>query len=265
MKVKEIQFLKGCQPPQKLRRPDGNLLDTYFEYELKVFTTDSAGRIVFSTGTFLGADIGEFDIILGRPSLKETRLSINWKNNYWTYCWKNDRTATQKIALLDTQEFEVEFYNSDAVAYIIAITKTDLADSKEPLRQIPLIPSEYADLANVFSKDAANTLPEHGNQDLRLETPGAPSFGLIYNLSQNELEVLREYIAENLAKRFIQPCTSSAVAPFLFVKKEDKKLRLFVYYRYLNLIIKKNRYPLLLISKDLDRAVGANLFTKLDI
>ena len=65
MKVKEMNFPGGCQPHQKLRGIDGNLLHTYFEHELEVFTTDSEGQIVCSIGIFLGADIGGFDIILG--------------------------------------------------------------------------------------------------------------------------------------------------------------------------------------------------------
>ncbi len=157
--------------------------------------------------------------------------------------------------MLNGQEFEAECSSSDAVAYMIAITGTDLANPKEPPRQIPLIPSEYADLAHVFSKDVANKLPENENHDLRLETTGTPSFGPLYKLSQNELDVLREYIADNLAKRFIQPFTSSAGAPVLFIKKGDGNLRLCVDYRGLNLITKKNRYPLLLISEALDRVV----------
>ena len=265
MKGKEMQLLGGCQPHHKPRGIDGNSFHTYFEQKLEIFTTDSAGQIVCSTGTCLGADIAGFDIILGRPWLKGTRLSINWENDYWTHCRKNDQTATQKIGLLNGQEFEAECSSSDAVAYMIASTETDLANPKEPPRQIPLIPSEYADLAHVFSKDVANTLPENGNHDLRLETTGTPSFGPLYKLSQNELEVLREYIADNLAKRFIQPFTPSAEAPVLFIKKGDGNLRLCVDYRGLNLITKKNRYPLLLISEALDRVVGAKLFTKLDI
>ena len=82
MKVIEMQLPGGCQPHHKPRGIDGNLLNTYFEHELEVLTTDSVGRIVCSTGTFLGAAIGGFDIILGQPGLKETRLSINWENNY---------------------------------------------------------------------------------------------------------------------------------------------------------------------------------------
>lgn len=148
---------------------------------------------------------------------------------------------------------------------MIAITETDPTDPEGTPKQIPLIPSEYADLAHFFSEDAANTLPEHGNHDLCLETMGTPPVVPLYNLSQNELEVLREYIADNLAKGFIQPSTSSAGAPILFTKKGDETLRLCVDYRDLNLITKKNRYPLPLISEALDRVIGAKIFTKLDI
>ncbi len=42
-------------------------------------------------------------------------------------------------------------------------------------------------------------------------------------------------------------------------------LRLCVDYRGLNLINKKNCYPLPFILETLDRVVGAKLFTKLDI
>ena len=108
IKIKEMQLLIGCQPHHKPRGIDGNSLHTYFVHELEVFTTNSAGRIVYSKGTFLGADIEGFEIILGRPWLKEKRPSINWKNDYWTHCRENDQTATQKIALLNSQEFEVK-------------------------------------------------------------------------------------------------------------------------------------------------------------
>ena len=61
-----MQLLGGCKPHHKPRRIDGNSLHTYFEHELEVFITDSTEQIVYSSGTFLGAIIGWFDIILGR-------------------------------------------------------------------------------------------------------------------------------------------------------------------------------------------------------
>lgn len=77
--------------------------------------------------------------------------------------------ATPKIALLNAQEFEIECSSSNIVAYMIAIIETNLGELKTGL-QVPVIPSEYSDLAYVFSEDAANTLLEHGDHDLCLET-----------------------------------------------------------------------------------------------
>ena len=56
-----------------------------------------------------------------------------------------------------------------------------------------------------------------------------------------------------------------AGAPILFVKKKDGTLRLCVDYRGLNCITTKNQYPLPLLSKALDRLLGAKIYTKIDL
>src|SRR5439155_16134980 len=132
----------------------------------------------------------------------------------------------------------------------------------------PVIPDEYRDLAEVFSKAKSEELPPHrGSLDhaIPLEKDSKPVFGPIYNLSETELQVLKEYIDTNLRKRFIRPSTSPFGSPVLFVKKPDGSLRLCVDYRALNNITIKNRYPLPLISEMLDRFKGAKYFTKLDV
>ena len=94
---------------------------------------------------------------------------------------------------------------------------------KEPLR----IPDEYKDLAEVFSEKKANTLPPHrGRLDhsITLEEGSKPAHGPIYNLSENELSVLKSYIEEYIKKGFIRPSTSPFGAPVLFVKKADGSL-----------------------------------------
>ncbi len=263
LQVKQLHLQNGVTPSRKPRGIDGKPLQTYLEYTVDVFTSDSAGRIAKTNCIVLGADIGGFDMILGRPWLKAASPSIDWEKDYWTHHQDHDITWTANIALLNAGEFEAECLTEGARAFVLAIS--DIVDSSILSTPPITIPSEYLDLAEVFSEEAANTLPEHGPQDLALETSGTPPFGPLYNLSQVELEVLREYISDNLAKGFIQPSTSSAGAPVLFIKKGDDSLRLCVDYRGLNLITQKNRYPLPLISEALDRVVGAKIYTKLDI
>lgn len=165
--------------------------------------------------------------------------------------------------MLNAGEFEAECLTEGIRVFILAISEIVASSilSTPPIT----IPSEYLDLAEVFFEETANTLPEHGPHDLALEISKAPPFGPLYNLSQVELEVLREYILDNLAKGFIQPSTSSAGTLVLFVKKGDDSLQLCVDYRGLNLITQNNRYSLPLISEALDRVVGAKIYIKLDI
>jgi hypothetical protein len=91
-------------------------------------------------------------------------------------------------------------------------------------------------LKDVFEKKNADTLPKHQPYDYAIELVERtqPPFGPIYNLSQNELATLHEYINENLEKGFIRHFKSLASAPILFIKKKDGSLRMCVDYRGLN-------------------------------
>ena len=76
---------------------------------------------------------------------------------------------------------------------------------------------------------------------------------------------MREYLASNLAKGFIELSKSPFASPVLFARKGDGSLRFCVDYRKLNALTKKNRYPLPLIDETLARLSRAKIFTKLDI
>jgi hypothetical protein len=110
-------------------------------------------------------------------------------------------------------------------------------------------------------------LPEHHpyNCTIELQDGAQPPFGPIYNLSQPGLTKLREYIDENLSKNFIRHSKSPAGVPILFVKKKDESLRMYVNYRGLNKVTKKNYYPLPLISGLLEQLGSAKIFTKIDL
>ena len=137
----------------------------------------------------------------------------------------------------------------------------------ESTRTTTVIPEQYREFQDVFEKKNADILPEHRPYDcsIDLQDGAQPSFGPIYNLSQNELSALREYLDENLAKNFIRHSKSPAGAPILFVKKKDGSLRMCVDYCGLNKVTIKNRYPLPLISGLLDQLGQAKIYTKIDL
>ena len=54
-------------------------------------------------------------------------------------------------------------------------------------------------------------------------------------------------------------------APIIFVLKKNESLQLCINYCRLNSITAKNHYPLLLVSKILDRLSSAKIYTKLDL
>jgi hypothetical protein len=87
----------------------------------------------------------------------------------------------------------------------------------------------------------------------------------IYLLLKKELQVLREYINENLKKKYIRPSILPTRYPVLFVPKSNGKLRICVDYRQLNTIIVKNRYILSLIHEMQNKIKESKIFTKIDI
>ena len=104
------------------------------------------------------------------------------------------------------------------------------------------VPPKYHDFLDIFVNKEATELPPHWAHDIKieLEEGKSPPFGPIYTLMDKEKEVLQSYLANNLAKGFICPLTSSAALPILFVKKANGSLCLCVDYQGLNAITRRN-------------------------
>jgi hypothetical protein len=138
--------------------------------------------------------------------------------------------------------------------------------TRDPI-DLSSIPEEYHEFSNVFSKDKAETLPEHCSYALKinLEEGQAPPPGRMYSLSPSELGPLRTFIEDNVRSGFIRPTNSPHGAPILFVRRKDGSLRLCMDYCGLNKITKKDRYPLPLISDLLDAPQKARTYTKIDL
>jgi hypothetical protein len=86
---------------------------------------------------------------------------------------------------------------------------TDL-DPQDPLDQLP---KEYHDYQSVFSDEAAKTLPPHRSYDhkIELEEGTNPPYGKLYNMSEVELKVLKDYLDKMLDKGFVRASKLPAV------------------------------------------------------
>ena len=199
--------------------------------------------------------------IIRLDQIKEDQIEENTRQIKGDYTEGDTRPIKEDEAEIEEIEGEVE----RLLGAIGPIIPDELrAKSEDPREALPL---EYADFAEVFSKVEADQLPPHREYDCPIDLVDGkvPPFGPIYPLSEPELQALREYLDENLAKGFIVPSKSPAASPILFQKKKDGSLRLCVDYRKLNEITKKNRYPLPLIPEIIERLRGAKVFTKLDL
>ena len=87
----------------------------------------------------------------------------------------------------------------------------------------------------------------------------------LHRMAPIELQELKVQIQELLGKDFIRPNTSPWGVPVLFVKKNDKTLRLCIDYRQLNWVTIKNRYPLSRIDDLFDQLRGVRVYSKIDL
>lgn len=162
----------------------------------------------------------------------------------------------------------------------IQVFAASLKDIEKALRpKLPTdprtkLPLQYHEFLSVFDRNEANKQPPHRGPDIdhKIElnknadgTTPEPPWGPLYNMSRDELLVLRKTLTELLEKEFIRVSKSPAAAPVLLVKKPGGGLRFCVDYRALNAITKKDRYPLPLINETLERIGKAKWFTKLDV
>ena len=74
-------------------------------------------------------------------------------------------------------------------------------------------------------------------------------WGPLYNISREELLVLRKELIKLLNKRFIKMSKSAVGVPVLFIYKLGRGFRFCINYRALNKIIRKDCYSLLLIQE----------------
>jgi len=137
--------------------------------------------------------------------------------------------APPHISLINAAAFvrACKLEGSTKYKYQLQLCPSDSAKARSSSASTPLdldiVPLEYHDYADVFSKAKASELPLHRNYNLKidLEEGTSPPLGTLYSLSPVKLSALRTFIDKNLNTGFIRPTASSHTALVLFIKKKD--------------------------------------------
>ena len=129
------------------------------------------------------------------------------------------------------------------------------------------LPEHYKNYLDVFDRKESDKLPPYRPFDCKipLQEGKEPPYSPLYNMSRDELQVVRNYLKENLEKGFIRASSFQASLPVLLVRKPGGGLRFYVDYRALNEIIIKNRYPIPLMRETLNILCKARYYSKIDI
>ena len=270
--VKQLGLTDGSQSFTTVTAANGDSMFIYGTHELDLRVTDSKGQARTQRETFLAADIAGEEIILGYGWVRKHQPVCAWTEGTWRY--PIDEAAIEIVepedfyqSMTEGQRVHAVFCTGRQIVQVHSPSESRGNPRTYATQAQPILPEYLNEYADVFSAENASVLPAHGKLDHAIDlTPNSePPYGPLYNLSQNELQVLREYLEESANKGWIRRSTSPAGAPVLFVPKKDGGLRLCVDYRGLNAITIKNRHALPLISETLDRLVGAVVYTKLDM
>jgi len=129
------------------------------------------------------------------------------------------------------------------------------------------LPIVYHDFLNVFDREKTTQLPPHRSYDHKIELEGEnqSSRSRLYLMSSHKLQKVKEYLEENLKKKFITFSKALFASSILFAEKKDDSLCFCVDYRKLNALIKRDRYSILLIDEVLARIQGSKYLIRLDI
>src|SRR5450432_416806 len=165
----------------------------------------------------------------------------------------------------ENEAFTTSLYEIDCRIYELQEPEAEIEDWEEALKKVLL--EEYWSYSDAFSKKESDKLPPNRSYDYQIELTeeNQLSYSPLYKMTIEELEVVKQYLIDNLAKGFIEPSQAPFASPVLFVKKPNGELRFCIDFRKLNQITRKDQYPLPLIDETLARIGKAKVFTKLDI
>ncbi|POS82717.1 hypothetical protein EPUL_004189, partial [Erysiphe pulchra] len=218
-----------------------------------------------------------YDLILGMPWWTTYNPKVNWKTRAITFdssfCQHNCSKKAPFISIGNNNPPN-NFTPSPSPVNASPISSSDYDTFMNTDKYIPfdriksMLPKQFNDFADMFLRKEADSLSSFRpgkDHEIKPRNGATPPFKRSYAMSTDEMSTVKKYIDENLEKGIIRPSSSPYSAPVLLVKKQSGCIRVCVDYLALNDITIKNRHPITLVSKTMDRLSRAKYFTTLDV
>jgi len=184
-----------------------------------------------------------------QPPLRKTRrVEQDWKPTI-DICGISGNAFHLNLRDKDNTFFTTSLYEIDRILQekheeanpeILVLEPGDRQPEETELQWLKrILPDEYRDYADVFSKEASDILPPSRSYDHKIQIDDSQDvkdlgFSPLYQQSTAELEELKRYLTENLDKGFIDTSQAPFASPVLFVKKPNGSLRFCIDFRKLN-------------------------------
>ncbi len=116
----------------------------------------------------------------------------------------SDEENIIEIHSIATASFNILFRQKDVEIFIVFMKNLKIQlkkeDSNTMIDSKSVISSEYHDFLDIFSKEKTNILSSHRKHDHEFDY----EYASFYNLSKEELQLVKKYLKEHLNKNFIE-------------------------------------------------------------
>ena len=140
--------------------------------------------------------------------------------------------------------------------------------AKTPTDLKTVVPEEYHEFLDAFSKETSDTLSPHSKYDDQirlLEGYRDYRHSPLSKILEPKLQFMKKFLEEHLKKGFIEASSTLCLSSIMLAAKPGRGIRFCINYQWLNKLTKKDTYPIPLIKETLAQLKNAKVFTKIDI